>query len=87
MENASKALQSLPKKERNFSGLTLGISAQAYEKICSEIRLFQDKVLAIAEEDRNSDRVYQLNLQLFPVSVSTKLRKSAQSKQKEDAVK
>ena len=87
MENASKALQSLPKKERNFSGLTLGISAQAYEKICSEIRLFQDKVLAIAEEDRNSDRVYQLNLQLFPVSVSTKLRKSAQSKQKENAVK
>lgn len=87
LENASKALQILPKNERDFSGLTLGISAEAYEKICSEIKLFQDRVLAIAEEDKNSDRVYQLNLQLFPVSVVTKTKKNFQDKQKENAVK
>lgn len=78
MENASKALQNLPKKERNFSGLTLGISTEAYEKICAEIDTFQNSVLAIAENDQNSDRVYQFNFQLFPVSVSVKMKKNTQ---------
>jgi uncharacterized protein (TIGR02147 family) len=74
MEIASNALQNLPKNTRNFSGLTLGISMVAYEKICNEIDSFQNKVLAIAEEDKNSDRVFQLNMHLFPVSIDSKTR-------------
>lgn len=83
LENAAKALQSLPKNERNFSGLTLGISAEAYEKICSEINLFQKRILAIAENDNNSDRVYQLNLQLFPVSARAKIKRTAKKENDE----
>jgi uncharacterized protein (TIGR02147 family) len=71
MEIASKALQNLPRDIRNFSGLTLGISKEAYEKICNEIDSFQNRILAIAEDDKNSSRVFQLNMHLFPVSVES----------------
>jgi uncharacterized protein (TIGR02147 family) len=68
MELAVKALRELPGDKRNISGLTLGMSRKAYEKICGEIYSFQDKILAIAENDKDSDGVYQLNFHLFPVS-------------------
>lgn len=71
---ASKALQELPKNRRNFSGLTLGISYETYEKICRELETFQEKIMSIAERDEHSDNVYQLNFHLFPVTNIQKLK-------------
>jgi uncharacterized protein (TIGR02147 family) len=68
MELAAKALKELPRDQRNISGLTLGISSKAYEKICEVIHLCQKQILDIAEKDADSDRVYQLNFHLFPIS-------------------
>ena len=68
MELAARALKELPKNRRNISGLTLGISRKAYDKVCEEILLCQEKILRIAEGDAKSDEVYQLNFHLFPVS-------------------
>jgi uncharacterized protein (TIGR02147 family) len=67
---AAKALKDLPGDKRNISGLTLGISRKAYEKILTEIYSCQDKICAIAEKDEDSDGVYQLNFHFFPVSKS-----------------
>jgi uncharacterized protein (TIGR02147 family) len=68
MELAAKALKELPKEKRNISGLTLGISPEAYDHVCEAILSCQEKILSIAEKDTGSDRVYQLNFHLFPVS-------------------
>ena len=68
MELAAKALKELPKDRRNISGLTLGISPKACSQICEVIQSCQEKILDIAEKDSESDMVYQLNFQLFPVS-------------------
>ncbi len=65
---ALKALNSLPKTERNISGMTLGISKDTYNKMCDEITEFRTKLLQIAEEDEKADTVYQINFQFFPVS-------------------
>jgi uncharacterized protein (TIGR02147 family) len=81
MEIASNALQNQPKNTRNFSGLTLGISMEAYDKICNEIDSFQNRVLAIAEDDKNADRVFQLNMHLFPVSIDSKTRSGTVTKE------
>jgi uncharacterized protein (TIGR02147 family) len=67
-ELAKKALQELPKEKRNVSGLTLGISADTYDIMCKEIELFQEKLLAMAENDARADRVFQLNFHFFPMS-------------------
>jgi uncharacterized protein (TIGR02147 family) len=74
-ELANKALRELPGDKRNITGLTLGMSRKAYDKICDEIYSFQDKILAIAENDEDSDGVYQLNFHLFPVSKPPKAGK------------
>jgi len=77
MELAATVLKELPRDIRNISGLTLGISQPAYEKICKEIDTFQNKILSIAEKDESSDEVFQLNIQMFPVSMSSKRKKTS----------
>jgi uncharacterized protein (TIGR02147 family) len=68
LDLAKRALQELPKDRRNISGLTLGISKDTYNAMCSEIEAFQTRLLAMAEADREASDVYQLNFHFFPVS-------------------
>jgi uncharacterized protein (TIGR02147 family) len=67
-ELAARAIKEVPRKKRNISGLTLGISNKTYEKICKETFLYQEKILELAKNDAEADSVYQFNFQLFPVS-------------------
>jgi hypothetical protein len=62
----------LPKEERNFSGVTMGLSRDTYERIVKELDECRRKVIAIASEDKNIDQVYRLNLQLFPLTRNVK---------------
>ena len=64
------AIQSLglPLSERVMSGYTLGLTDRAYERIKKEMEDFYRRVVAIATEEDETDRVYRLNLQLFPMS-------------------
>jgi uncharacterized protein (TIGR02147 family) len=68
MQLAAQALQRLASDERNISGLTLGISKDAYGKIREVILECQQKIMDIAEKDSKTDGVYQLNFHFFPVS-------------------
>lgn len=69
-EKAINALVTLPKDERNFSTITCGMSRSCYELILTEISAFKDRVVTIVNKDSQAptDRVYQFNFQLFPVS-------------------
>jgi len=67
-ELALQSLDGVPAAERNVSGLTIGISENAFEKIVSEIAEFRRRVCAIAMEDSGPERVYRLNVQLFPLT-------------------
>jgi len=64
------AIQSLdlPLSERMMSGYTLGLTERAYERIKKEVEEFYRRVVAIATEDDDTERVYRLNVQLFPMS-------------------
>ena len=66
-EFAVKSLD-LPLSERDMSGLTLGLTRHAYEKIRKEIAEFRRRVVSIATEEDKTEQVYRLNLQLFPMS-------------------
>ncbi len=46
----------------------MGITRQAYERIRKEIADFRRRVVAIASEDDETEQVYRLNLQFFPLS-------------------
>jgi uncharacterized protein (TIGR02147 family) len=69
-EKAIYALVTLPKDERNFSTITCGMSRSCYELILAETSAFKDRVVTIINNDARTqtDRVYQFNFQIFPVS-------------------
>jgi uncharacterized protein (TIGR02147 family) len=72
---AAPALE-LPTGERNFSGVTMGVSKNTYDRIVGMIDEFRRKIIAIAAEDKDIDQVYRLNLQLFPLTKSVKESKN-----------
>ena len=69
MSRAQEALHSDPTKF-DISSVTIAISEKNYAKLKGRIQKFRKELLAIAESDTTPDVVYQLNLQLFPISKS-----------------
>ena len=66
-ELAVKALD-LPLAERVMSGVVLGLTEESYEQIKKELLEFRRRIIAIATESDKTQRVYRLNMQLFPIS-------------------
>lgn len=66
-EFAVKAID-LPISERMMSGYTLGLTRRAYERIKKETEDYYRRVVAIATEEDETEQVYRLNVQLFPLS-------------------
>jgi len=54
--------------EREISGTCITCSEETVGKIKTLIREFRKEILAVAEESKDPDRVYQLNFQLFPLA-------------------
>ena len=46
----------------------MGLDKEAYERLATELDAFRKKVADIVSNVKNYDRVYRLNLQLFPLS-------------------
>lgn len=66
-EFAVKAID-LPISERMMSGYTLGLTRRAYERVKKETEDYYRRVVAIATEEDETEQVYRLNVQLFPLS-------------------
>lgn len=65
---ALDALDNIDVSERQFTGLTLGISADTYDRILKELADCRRRIAAIASEDKKIERVYRINTQVFPLS-------------------
>ena len=65
---AREAIDKFPPSERNFTGLTVGVSAEDYEQILKELEACRKKITQIALNTKAVERVYRLNLQLFPLT-------------------
>lgn len=65
---ASESITGISAAERNVSSVTVGISGESYKKIVKCINEFRKKISMIANEDESGGRVYQMNMQLFPIS-------------------
>ena len=67
-EFALDAIEGVPLDERHFSGLTLGITREAYQEIVQRIAEFRKDIIAIATRESATDEVYRLNVQFFPMT-------------------
>ena len=80
LDLARRALDAFEPAKRPFSYLTLSVSEESLRDIHEMIRVFTRQVFARVSEDDAVDRIYQMNLQLFPVS---KVVKTANVKRRE----
>lgn len=67
-ELAIKSLDQVDPKDRDFSGLTFGVTNEAVERIKAEIADFRRRMMSIIIEDKGFDQVLRLNMQLFPLT-------------------
>jgi uncharacterized protein (TIGR02147 family) len=68
LDQSKTALETIDRNNRHISGITMGISPEAYELLITEIEAFKDRVKFIVNHDNKSNRIYQMNISLFPVS-------------------
>ena len=67
-ELALDTIEGVPQNERHFSGVTLGITQAAYDEIVTEINAFRKRIIEIATRESETDEVYRLNVQFFPMT-------------------
>lgn len=65
---AKDAIEKYPVSERNFSGATIGIDEEDYAKIVEELDACRKRIISIATAKKGGNRVYRVNLQLFPLT-------------------
>lgn len=72
----TEAIDRFPPNERDISSLTIGISKRSYSIIKQEIQEFKNRIIRIVDDDKNSDGVYNINVQFFPVSNKKQKRRN-----------
>lgn len=70
MELAKRALEVTPKEVRQINTLTLGLDADRWEKLKALIQEFRQRMVDLTAEVAIVDRVYQVNMQAFPLTKS-----------------
>jgi uncharacterized protein (TIGR02147 family) len=67
-EMAAQALDKFPKDERDFSTLTISLSAKNVAAAREILRKARQDLLTLDEKEDAPERVFQANFQLFPLS-------------------
>jgi uncharacterized protein (TIGR02147 family) len=65
---AGESIDRFPKEFRDISTVTMGIDEKILPEIREHIRMFRSSLINIVNNARGSGRVYQLNIQFFPLS-------------------
>jgi uncharacterized protein (TIGR02147 family) len=72
IEQAARALDDVPREQRDISSLTLCVGQEGFERIRQRIADFRQELLQIAELGERADRIVQIGFQLFPLSTQSK---------------
>jgi uncharacterized protein (TIGR02147 family) len=68
MKLAQGAFDRFTGDKLSMSTLTLGISEKTLAQVKDDLAAVRNKISGLAENDVDADRIFQLNIQLFPVS-------------------
>jgi uncharacterized protein (TIGR02147 family) len=68
LKKAIEAIDKISRQERDYSTMTMGYSKEGYKKVRELLKRTRDELTRIEECDRGHSRVYQINMQLFPLS-------------------
>ena len=65
---AQRALECMPKESRQINTLTLGLDYERWERMKDLIQEFRQKLVDLTGDVEKVDRVYQVNIQAFPLT-------------------
>ena len=65
---ATEAIDEVPPEKRHIAGVTLGMSDATYQWLVQKLEALRLQVVAMAAKETEYDKVYRLNLQLFPLT-------------------
>jgi uncharacterized protein (TIGR02147 family) len=65
---AREAIDRYPRDKRSISAVSFSISENGYKAIDERLKTFRREILEIARADKNKDRIYHVNFQIFPLS-------------------
>jgi uncharacterized protein (TIGR02147 family) len=67
---AGRALEKVDKGERDISTVTVSLDDKGLERVRDRVRTFQEEIVGIAASCGTVNKVYQVNVQAFPMSKS-----------------
>lgn len=70
LERAAEAMDDVPASERDISAMTVCIRADSIGELKQRLRDFREHIMGYCDSQEDTDVVYQINLQLFPLSRS-----------------
>ncbi len=62
------AIDRIPKDKRDISTVTVSLSKEQFEIIKERIRVMREELLEMANRDTQTEEVYQINFQAFPLT-------------------
>ena len=65
---AREAIERFSSEERDIRSVTFGVSVEEYAEVKKRLETFWKELLVYAETQENVDRIFQVNMQLFPLS-------------------
>ena len=74
---AKDAVEKYLVDERNFTGVTMGIDDEDYAEILKELEKCRKRIISIASAKKGGNRVYRLNMQLFPLTDKVQKQESS----------
>jgi len=72
LKNAGNAIDDFPTSIRSLTSLIMSLNDETYLQIEEEVKEFRNRLTLLANNTKNPNRVYQLAIQLFPVSKKDK---------------
>jgi uncharacterized protein (TIGR02147 family) len=68
MKKAGESIDLVPREERDISSVTFRVSEKTAKRLKEKIQKFRMELAEEASQDEDPVAIYQLNLQLFPVT-------------------
>ncbi len=68
LDLAKQGLENIPREERDISSITMSLSLERFEQVRAMMQDFRQKLITLARTDSNPERVFQVGLQVFPLS-------------------
>lgn len=80
---AERSLDAFSVSERYATGITVGLTREAYNVLVAEIEAFRDRVVNIVDSLDKGDSVCQVNIQLFPLMIAPEFEPGESDKKNE----